>query len=82
MILYFGRLLCLMPKEMVKQDYVVAYLKGLTSITQIDAATEQTIRYSLSNVLNTIGDLKLEEDIQFSIRNTRDWLLAIQSQVS
>ena len=80
LIMTLLRLLCLLREQLVEEQMVVKFMKSVSSMSDVDAATEQTICYALNNIMNNIGSYKISSDMQSSICDTRDWLLAIQSR--
>jgi hypothetical protein len=78
-VLCLGRILCLLPGVMLEEEMVVKYLSALSNLRHVDGATEQTVKYSLNNVMSAIGHLHLSGAVQNGIRDTREWLLAIEN---
>ena len=76
-LLFLGRVLCLLPEAMVEEEMVVKYLSALTNLRDVDGATEQTVKYSLNNVMNAIGHLQFSPSVRDGLRDTREWLAAI-----
>lgn len=76
-LLFLGRVLCLLPEVMVEEEMVVKYLSALTNLRDVDGATEQTVKYSLNNVMNAIGHLQFSPSVRDGLRDTREWLAAI-----
>ena len=76
-LLFLGRVLCLLPEAMVEEEMVVKYLSALTNLRDVDGATEQTVKYSLNNVMNAIGHLQFTPSVRDGLRDTREWLAAI-----
>jgi hypothetical protein len=64
---------------MLEEEMVVKYLSALSNLRHVDGATEQTVKYSLNNVMSAIGHLHLSGAVQNGIRDTREWLLAIEN---
>ena len=54
-ILFFHRLLSTMPTQMIRSEMVENYIKALTYMTKVDKATEQTISYSLHNLVDKVS---------------------------
>lgn len=82
MILFFSRLLCLLPQVMVTGDMVAQFMNSLSSLTEVDCATEQTVSYALANVMESIGDMKFDFEEQKSVRSACDWLSAVRAELS
>ena len=76
-LLFLGRVLCLLPEAMVEEEMVVKYLSALTNLRDVDGATEQTVKYSLNNVMNAIGHLQFTPSVRDGLRDTKEWLAAI-----
>ncbi len=78
-VLFLGRVICLLPEIMVEEEMVVKYLSSLTNLRDVDGATEQTVKYSLNNVMRVIGHLQFTPKVNDSIRDTREWLMDIEA---
>ena len=76
-VLFLGRVLCLLPEAMVEEEMVVRYLSALTNLRDVDGATEQTVKYSLNNVMAAIQHLQFTPSVRDGLRDTKEWLAAI-----
>ena len=76
-LLFLGRVLCLLPEPMIEEEMVLKYLSALSSLRDVDGATEQTVKYSLNNVMSAIGHLQFSPSVRDGLRDTREWLAAI-----
>lgn len=79
MILFFQKLLCSLPHEMVREEMVTSYLNALTRLRNVDGATQQTIQYSMHNVMKALEGVPLTRDIRSSIVCTRNWLWGLEN---
>ena len=85
LILFYHRLLCTLPTQMIQSEMVVAYLNSLTSMTNVDKALEQTISFSLHHLVDRLRDIQLlqndqtqSEDLSSQMSNLRSWLWNLQ----
>ena len=88
LILFYHRLLSIMPLGMIRAEMLNAYLKALTSLGDdtgnIDKATEQTIAYSLHHLMPKLRDVQLaspesdKERISQGLNSMRSWLWQLQ----
>lgn len=62
LILFYHRLLCTLPTQMVRSEMVTAYLNSLTNLTNVDKSLEQTISYSLHHLVDRLRDVQLQSD--------------------
>ena len=85
LIMFYHRLLSIMPVGMVQADMVNGYLKALAALENVDKATEQTVSYSLHNLMHKLRDVQLssvpaeKERISDGLNSLRSWLCQIQS---
>lgn len=80
LILFFSNLMCnTLPRIMVKEDMVISYLRCLTQIEGESAATEQTARYAIHNLIGALEGFQFSENVQASISDTRTWLCRLQN---
>jgi len=88
LILFYHRLLSIMPLGMIHAEMLNAYLKALTSlgddVGNIDKSTEQTIAYSLHHLMPKLRDVQLasqesdKERISQGLNSMRSWLWQLQ----
>jgi hypothetical protein len=85
LILFYHRLLCTLPTQMIQSEMVVAYLNSLTSMTNVDKALEQTISFSLHHLVDRLRDIQLSqndesqsEDLSSKMSDLRSWLWNLQ----
>ena len=85
LIMFYHRLLSIMPVGMIQADMVQNYLKALAALENVDKATEQTISYSLHNLMHKLRDVQLssvpseKERISEGLASLRSWLCQVQS---
>ena len=86
-ILFYHRLLSIMPLGMIQATMLNSYLKALTSLAEdgnVDKATEQTISYSLHHLMPKLRDVQLssheteKERISQGLNSMRSWLWQLQ----
>ena len=78
-IMFLSRTICHLPEELVTENMMVSFMRGLSSLKNVDGATEQTICFALNNVMSVVGHKQFSVDANVTMRKTRDWLLAIQA---
>ena len=85
LILFYHRLLCTLPTQMIQSEMVMAYLNSLTSMTNVDKALEQTISFSLHHLVDRLRDIQLlqndesqNEDLSSKMSDLRSWLWNLQ----
>ena len=79
MILFFQRLLCTLPHQMVREEMVTAYLKAVTRVTDVDASLQQTIQYAIHSLVTSLEGVEITSGLHNSIVDTRSWLWSIQN---
>ena len=79
MILFFQRLLCSMPHEMVREEMVTSYLVALTQMNNVDAATRQSIQYSMHNLMTALEGVPITQGIHTKIVDMRSWLWSLNN---
>ena len=85
LIMFYHRLLGIMPVGMIQAEMVNGYLKALSALENVDKATEQTVSYSLHNLMHKLRDVQLssvpseKERISDGLSSLRSWLCQIQS---
>ena len=83
-ILFFHRLLSTMPSQMIRSEMVENYIKALTYMTKVDKATEQTISYSLHNLVDKLRDIQFaneeskNNDLSQRLAEMRSWMANLQ----
>jgi len=83
-ILFFHRLLSTMPSQMIRSEMVENYIKALTYMTKVDKATEQTISYSLHNLVDKLRDVQFaneeskNNDLSQRLAEMRSWMANLQ----
>ena len=79
MILFFHKLLATMPVEMVREKHLSAYLKALSCIEEVDSGTQQTVSYSLHQLVDRLRNVhflkEASDDLQDNLSNLRNWLI-------
>ena len=79
MILFFQRLLCILPHQMIREEMVTSYLRAVTNVNDIDASLRQTIQYAIHNLMTSLEGVEITRNIRSSIVDTRSWLWSIQN---
>ena len=83
-ILFFHRLLSTMPVQMIRSEMVENYIKALTYMTKVDKATEQTVSYSLHNLVDKLRHIQFanndakNNDLSVRLSEMRSWMANLQ----
>ena len=84
LILFYHRLLCTLPTQMVRSEMVNDYLNAITTLKNVDKSLEQTISYSLHHLVDRLRDVQLQseesesEDLRSKLSDLRSWLWQLQ----
>ena len=84
LILFYHRLLCTLPTQMVRSEMVNGYLNAITTLKNVDKSLEQTISYSLHHLVDRLRDVQLQseesesEDLRSKLSDLRSWLWQLQ----
>jgi hypothetical protein len=79
MVLFFQRLLCTLPHQMIREEMVTSYLSALTQMTSLDAAMRQTVQYAMHNLMTALEGVTITKEIHSTVVNTRSWLWSLQN---
>ena len=80
-VVFLGNLLTASPEVMLEEQHVADFLRSLTKLRKLDAATEQAVKYSVNKVMTNVGDKRIlsSPKVRECIAETRDFLLAVES---
>jgi predicted RecB family nuclease len=79
MVLFFQRLLCTLPHQMIREEMVTSYLSALTQMTSLDAAMRQTVQYAMHNLMTALEGVTITKEIHSTVVNTRSWHWSLQN---
>lgn len=71
--MFFQKLLCHLPPEMVTEGMVLLYLQAISCIKDPDSGIKQTVQYALYKVIHTLEGKPLSQDIRQHVVETRHW---------
>jgi len=73
MIMFFQKLICSLPSEMVTEGMVMSYLRAISCIQDPDSGIKQTVQYALYKVIDTLQGKPLTQDVRQYVIETRHW---------
>ena len=86
-IIFFHRLLSTLPIQMVRSEMINNYLKALSYMTNVDKATEQTISYSLHNLMDRMRHVQFANEdetkspnLSAGLAEMRAWMWNLQEK--